>query len=251
MTPRCFGDRLAMPLHRRQQLGNAAAVDLLDAEELRQRLVRTADLGEHLALLGGAGEPPEFGDELPDRTMRLRHDRRSRRYMRGQIALQPGLVVPVGAGRIARPPFLPMGIGRLHVDEFVPEPAAAQTQMRIEPDVRELNKLFKSVLSAFQQVILRRPLDREPGPDLDRGFRRGVDDLRLVVDMIDPKFDAMLDAAGLDDRNSRCIGIAADLAIEHIAHGENGLERIALRAAGRRDIKPRGWRPGSCNPGST
>lgn len=49
-----------------------------------------------------------------------------------------------------------------------------------------------------------------------------MDDLGLAVDVIDPELDAMLDAAGLDDRDSRRIGIAAELAIEHIAHGENG-----------------------------
>ena len=43
-------DRLAVPLHRREQLGNAVAVDLIDAEEARQRLVRAADFVEDLAL---------------------------------------------------------------------------------------------------------------------------------------------------------------------------------------------------------
>ena len=43
-------DRLAVPLHRRQQPGDAGAVDLIDAEEARQRLMRAADLVEDLAL---------------------------------------------------------------------------------------------------------------------------------------------------------------------------------------------------------
>ena len=74
-------------------------------------------------------------------------------------------------------------------------------------------------------------------PDLDRRWRGGVGDLRLVVDVVDPELDAMLDAAGLDDRHAHRLGIAAlALAIEHVAHGENGLERVALRAAGRRHV---------------
>ena len=46
------------------------------------------------------------------------------------------------------------------------------------------------------------------------------------------------DAAGLDDRHPRRLGIAAvlALAIEHVAHGQNGLERIALSAASRRHV---------------
>ena len=44
------GDRLAVPLHRGQQLGDAGAVDLIDAEEGGQRLMRAADLVEDLAL---------------------------------------------------------------------------------------------------------------------------------------------------------------------------------------------------------
>src|SRR6516225_7780959 len=48
-------DWLAVAFHRCQELGDAAAVDLVDAEELRQRLMRAADLGEDLALRGGAG----------------------------------------------------------------------------------------------------------------------------------------------------------------------------------------------------
>ena len=38
------GDRLAVLAHRRQQLGDAGAIDLLDAEELRQRLMASSPL---------------------------------------------------------------------------------------------------------------------------------------------------------------------------------------------------------------
>ena len=61
-----------------------------------------------------------------------------------------------------------------------------------------------------------------------------VDDLRLVVDVIDTELDAVRDAAGLDDRHAG--RVAALAPVEHVAHGQDGLQRVALRAAGRRDI---------------
>ena len=61
------GDRLAMPLHRLEQPGDAGAVDLVDAEEGRQRLMRAADIVEDLALTRGPGETTKFGKELAHR----------------------------------------------------------------------------------------------------------------------------------------------------------------------------------------
>jgi hypothetical protein len=49
------GNRLAVTLHRREQLGDTAAIDLLDTEKLRERLMRAANFFKHLALNGGAG----------------------------------------------------------------------------------------------------------------------------------------------------------------------------------------------------
>ena len=63
------GNRLAVLLHRRQQLGDAAAVDLLDAEELRQRLVRAADFVEDLALTAVPESPRNSA--MNSRTVRL------------------------------------------------------------------------------------------------------------------------------------------------------------------------------------
>src|SRR6516225_3343953 len=99
-------DRLAVPFHRCQELGNAAAVYLLDAEELRQRLVRAADLGEDLALHGGAGQPAKLGDELAHGAITSKIEIAG--DMGGEITLESALVVPMRAGRIARPPFLPI-----------------------------------------------------------------------------------------------------------------------------------------------
>src|SRR5689334_11826056 len=47
------GDWFAVPLHCVQKLGNALAVDLIDAVEGGQRLMRAADLIEDLALERG------------------------------------------------------------------------------------------------------------------------------------------------------------------------------------------------------
>src|SRR3954466_2397726 len=54
------GDWLAVPLHCFQEHGNAGAVDLVDAEEARQRLMRAADFVEDLALARGPREPAKF-----------------------------------------------------------------------------------------------------------------------------------------------------------------------------------------------
>src|SRR6516162_7024631 len=114
----------------------------------------------------------------------------------------------MGAGRIAWPPFLPVGIGRLDVDKFAPEPNAAQSQMGIEPGV-SLNELLKLIFGILQQQTIVGPVDRQLGPDRDRRFGGGVDDPRLVVYVIDTKLDLMLDAARLNDRDPCRVVIAA------------------------------------------
>jgi hypothetical protein len=63
------GDRLGMLAHRRQQLGDAGTVDLLNTEELSQRVVRTADFFEYFALNGSPGKSAELGDEFSHCTM--------------------------------------------------------------------------------------------------------------------------------------------------------------------------------------
>jgi hypothetical protein len=65
-----------------------------------------------------------------------------------------------------------------------------------------------------------------------------VDDPRLVINVIDAKFNPMPDTARLDHRDSgRFVSVAAlALAVEHVAHGQDGLEGVALRASGRRAI---------------
>ena len=138
----------------------------------------------------GPGEPAEFGDELAHRAALA--EIAVSGHMRGEITLQPLLVIPVGAGRVARPPFFPVGIGRRHVDELVTEPDPAHRQVRIEPDIRPDELAMNR--SAFQEVR-RGPMDREPGAGADRRRRRRMDDLRLVVDVIGTELDAVRDAA--------------------------------------------------------
>src|SRR5262245_59110554 len=105
------GDRLGMLAHRGQQLGDAGAVDLLDTEEPSQRLMRAADILEHLALDGTAGHSTELGDELSHRAIPPQITVAG--HMRGEVTLQPCLVVPMRAGRLTRAPFLPGGARRL------------------------------------------------------------------------------------------------------------------------------------------
>jgi hypothetical protein len=55
--------------------------------------------------------------------------------------------------------------------------------------------------------------------------------------VVDAELDAMLDAHGLDGGHAHGVGIAmGKLAVEHVAHREDGLERVALRAPRRGDV---------------
>ena len=185
-----------------------------------------------LAPDGGAGEPAKLGNELAHRA--LLPEVAVSRHMGGEIALQPGFVVPMGAGRVARAPLLPVGIGRLRVDELMVEPDPAHASVRVEPAVG-LNEPLELALRVFQQPR-RRPVNGEPGPDRNRRRRGRVDDPRLIVDVIDPKLDAVLDSPGRDDRHARPVA-AVPAAGEDVTHGEDGLERVPLRASGRRDVR--------------
>lgn len=95
--------------------------------------------------------------------------------------------------------------------------------MRIQPDIG-LRELLESPFRPVQQLQPLWPSDRDLGPRRDRGWRSGVRDLRLIVDVIDPELDAMLDAPRLDDRHPGRVSFAANiLAVEHVTHSENGL----------------------------
>ena len=126
-------DRLAVRAHRRQQLGDAGAVDLLDAEELGERLVRAADFFEHLAPDGGPGQAAKLGDEVAHGAVvsevAIPGD------VGGEVALQAARGVPVRTGRVARPPLLPVRVGGGDLDERLAVPGPAQRQVRIEPRV--------------------------------------------------------------------------------------------------------------------
>ena len=104
---------------------------------------------EDLALNGGAGESTELADELPHRA--ALPEVVVSRHMGGEIALQPGFVIPMGAGRVARAPLLPVGIGRLLVDELMAEPDSAHPEVGIEPDVGP-NEALELARRAFEQV---------------------------------------------------------------------------------------------------
>src|SRR5262245_59337411 len=125
---------------------------------------------QHFALDGGAGEPTELGDELAHRAIAPQVAISS--HVRGKIALQPYLVVPVRTGRIARPPFFPIGIGRRNVDELLAIPGTAQSQVRVKPAIA-LGEPYERVSRVAQQrraaiVRYHRPADRDPRSYLDR-----------------------------------------------------------------------------------
>src|SRR5262249_38991326 len=137
-------------------------------------------------------------------------------HMRGEIALEPALVVPMRAGWITRPPLLPTRIGRCNIDELALVPDPAQGKMRIEKDIR-LREVFEPLLYVPQQQFASRPLDRDLGPHLAVALRRGVRGPGLVIDVVDAELDAMPDASALDDRHPGGVGLGM-LAVEHVAH---------------------------------
>ena len=51
--------------------------------------------------------------------------------------------------------------------------------------------------------------------------------------MIDAELDLMPNAARLDDRHPGRFGVAPKLAVNHVAHSEDGLERVPLSASRR------------------
>ena len=77
--------------------------------------------------------------------------------------------------------------------------------------------------------------DARTGRDLGTG--RGVTDNRLLPDLIDREQDAMLDATRLDP------SLALALAAEHVGHRQDGLQRVALAATRRTDIRLAGRNP--------
>ena len=108
--------------------------------------------------------------------------------------------------------------------------------MRVEPDIA-LGESFKTASRKVQEPD-HRPPDQDPCPRRDRRRRGGVGDPRLVVDVVDPELDAVLKAAGLDDRHPHRFGIfVLAVPLEHVAHRQDGLERVALRATGRAHVR--------------
>src|SRR5262249_1234159 len=86
-------DRLAGLLHHREQLGDAGVIDPVGAEEAGQGFVRAADLVEGAALHRRSGGATKLRDELAPRG--ALPEIAIPGHMGGEIALQPGLVVPV------------------------------------------------------------------------------------------------------------------------------------------------------------
>ena len=81
---------------------------------------------------------------MNSRTVRLLPEVAIAVDMRGEIALQPGFVIPMSAGRIARAPLVPVGLGRLPVDELAAEQSPAQSEMRVEPRIASTSSRNRS-----------------------------------------------------------------------------------------------------------
>src|SRR5262249_42894474 len=145
-------DRLAVPAHRSEQLGNAGAVDSLDAEELGQRLMRAADLLQDSALDRAAREAAKFVNEFAHGAVATKITISG--HVGGEITLESTLVVPMRARGIARKPLLPMRIGGGAVDELPTLPDPPQAQMRVEPSV-PARELLERSCQGPQPIVIK------------------------------------------------------------------------------------------------
>ena len=121
--------RLGVLLERRQQLRDVVGVGLVESEEVMQRDVRGAGLGQNSFLLRGPRHAAELADEFADRDVSAIGD------VRRHVAAKAALVVPVRRRRPRRQPLLPCRVRRLDVDLHLAIPGHAKAQMRIEPRV--------------------------------------------------------------------------------------------------------------------
>ena len=104
-------DRLAVPLHRCEQPGDAGMVDLVVGEEHVEPGARQAQLVEHGRELGGAGQTAEVADKIAQQPDALTVLLIAVDAGRNQ-ALQSFRRVPVRRNLICRSPLLPVRRGR-------------------------------------------------------------------------------------------------------------------------------------------
>ena len=220
--------RLGVLLHGRQQLPARLGIDLPIDDEAAQRRAREPDRVEHCLLLRGAAQAAELGHELAHRPVAaivgVVGD------VGGDQALEPLRVVPVRAGRVGRSPLRPLGGGRRDLDPALAEPVDASASGA--GSARCSHRQFVKN-DAFASFRIEHAESGHSDPDLGPGFYRvphhlALDDRRLA-DPVDPEDDPC---------RSPCaaISILPHLLVQHERHGDDGLQRVALRAARRRDV---------------
>jgi hypothetical protein len=101
--------------------------------------------------------------------------------------------------------------------------------MRIEPAERRQCRYKISLDRGHDRACSLGPFDRRPDPDLYRRRTPLVLDLGRAPHRIDGEDNAVGDAPRLDD----CLAL---LTVDGEAHGEDGLQRVALLAARHRDV---------------
>jgi len=96
-----------------------------------ERSARRRDFVEHELLLLAAGKTAKFGNELANGA--ATPEILIAAQMRGNIAFKPRGIVPMRRSRVGGPPLLPIGSGRLSLDDGLAVPGHVDRQMRIEP----------------------------------------------------------------------------------------------------------------------
>jgi hypothetical protein len=124
-------DRPGVLLTGGEEPGIGGMIDLAVTEIAGQRRPRRADLVEHRFLLGAAAQPAKLADEFAHRA--LAAEVLIAGDVRSHVALEPRQVIPVRAGRLVCPPFLPVRLGRPPLDTAFAVPLDGHRQVRVQP----------------------------------------------------------------------------------------------------------------------
>ena len=174
-------------------------------------------------------QPAEFANEIPDRAPSVALILIAGDVCR-DVAFEVGGSVPVGARRVAGPPFPPVRIGRADVDNLLTVPTTAEGQVRVE-GAKVASDLYKSGFRGFEQIACcSGPAHRDAGASL---YIR-----RHNLGRMDPWFAPH--PVGLEDDpvslSTRFDHGLAARAVERLGHRDDRLQRIPLLAARRRDV---------------
>jgi hypothetical protein len=124
-------DRPGVLLAGREQPGIGGMIGLAGTEIAGERRPRRADLVEHRFLLGAPAQTAKLADELAHRA--LAAELLIAGNVRAHVPIEPRQIVLMRAGRLARPPFLPVGLGRPPLDPTRAIPLSGDRHVRVEP----------------------------------------------------------------------------------------------------------------------